>query len=427
MATGTVAVVGAGLAGLAATTELSRRGYRVELFERTRLLGGKATSFTVNGNEIDNGQHVFLACCSDWLDFVAQLGLSDQLYLQPRFEVLLLLKNGAPRRLRAARAPAPAHLLPVLLRYPGISLGGKTSLVAALRRVHRSIDPQSTFSQWLDEHHQDQATRRNFWEPFIVPALNARLDEVSAEAALFVIKTAFLDHASNGRIGYARVPLARVAARAAESAARVHLRTPVTGLSVDHGDVMGIQLEGGRRLDFDAVILAVPPAALRRLLGEPDRFGISGLGALQTRAIVDVHLWYEGLDFPFDFAAVLDSPIQWVFRKAPAYLVCSLSSADALVGWTEEELVHLAETELRAVLPQLRSRSVARAVATRDRDATFIPTPGIRRPGPATTVRNLAIAGAWTDTGWPATMESAVRSGRAAARLVAGSEVQRAA
>jgi uncharacterized protein with NAD-binding domain and iron-sulfur cluster len=193
------------------------------------------------------------------------------------------------------------------------------------------------------------------------------------------------------------------------------------------GQVAGVELDGGRPFPADAVVLAVPPPSLQRILVEPERFGVRGLENLHTRAIVDVHLWYEGMDFPFDFAALLDSPVQWVFRKGPGYLCCSLSSAETLASWGEEELIHLCDAEVRAVLPEIASVRLARGVATRDRDATIIPTPGIERPGPATSVKNLAIAGAWTDTGWPATMESAVRSGRAAARALATREVQRAA
>jgi squalene-associated FAD-dependent desaturase len=427
MAQGTVAVVGAGLAGLAATSELSKSGWRVEIFERSRLLGGKATSFVVDGQEIDNGQHIFLGCCSEWLDFVADLGLQDQLYLQPRLEVLLLKKGARPRRLGAGSFPAPLHLLPILLRYPSLGPAQKWSLAMAMLKARRIGDPGCSFAEWLDRHRQNEKTRRYFWNPFFIPALNAPLEEVSAEAGLFVLTTAFLDSPSNGRIGYARVPLAHIAAAAAARASEVHLRTSVTGLVATGGDIHGVLLEDGRSMAFDAVVLAVPPAALRRILGAPQTLGIAGLDRLRTRAIVDVHLWYDAFDFPFDFAAVLDSPVQWVFRKNAGYVCCSLSSADTLARWGERELVHLCQTELAAALPELRKARLRRGIATRDREATIVPEAGVRRPGAATDVPNLAIAGAWTDTGWPATMESAVRSGRVAARLVATSEVRHAA
>ena len=141
------------------------------------------------------------------------------------------------------------------------------------------------------------------------------------------------------------------------------------------------------------------------------------MDAFASRAIVDVHLWFEQ-KADLHFAALMRSPVQWVFEKQPGYLCCSLSAADTLVGWPEKELVELCHAELAAVWPRLRDLRLVRGAATRDPEATFVPAPGLRRPGAETARRNLAVAGAWTDTGWPATMESAVRSGRAAARAV---------
>jgi hypothetical protein len=145
---------------------------------------------------------------------------------------------------------------------------------------------------------------------------------------------------------------------------------------------------------------------------------VSGLEALRPQAIVDVHLWYAIPSLGLGFAAILDSPVQWVFEKDPGHLCCSLSAAQDLVGLPEDELRELCHRELSAVLEPLRGLRPQRALATRDPQATYLAPPGAKRPGPATAIPNLTIAGAWTDTGWPATMESAVRSGRAAARLL---------
>jgi hypothetical protein len=147
---------------------------------------------------------------------------------------------------------------------------------------------------------------------------------------------------------------------------------------------------------------------------------VDGLDRFQSRAIVDVHLWFDTPDAGLTFAAIIGSPVQWVFEKQPGYLCCSLSAADALVGRPESELVELCRGEIAAVWPRLASTRVVRGAVTRDPEATFVPAPGLRRPGAATSRSNLALAGAWTATGWPATMESAVRSGRAAADVLAG-------
>ncbi|HEX5501702.1 MAG TPA: hydroxysqualene dehydroxylase HpnE, partial [Thermomicrobiales bacterium] len=415
---GRVAVVGAGLAGLSAAVALRRRGYDVDLFERSRLLGGKATSYVVGGTEVDNGQHVYLGCCTAFVDFVASVGRADLLRLQERFEVLMLKRDAAPCRLRAADLPAPLHLLPALLGHRYLGWADRLQVAWAIVRSRLPSAPGETCAAWLARLGQGERARRYFWDPFLIPALNAPLERVGAEDARFVIATAFAGDQRAACIGLATEPLARIAEAAARQAGAVHPRTAVTGVLVEGDRVRGVRLGDGHEVAADAVVLAVPPRALARLLGEPARYGLAGVEDFRAEPIVDVHLWYDRDGFGFDFAALLDSPVQWVFRKAPGYLCGSLSAAGALVGRPEGELVALCDGELRAALPALAGARLVRGAATRDPEATFVPTPGLRRPGPATAYPNLAVAGAWTATGWPATMESAVRSGRAAAELI---------
>lgn len=410
-----VIVVGAGLAGLAAVCRLRDRDHEVVLVERSRLLGGKATSFTVDGVEVDNGQHVHLACCSEYLDFVDRLGMTESLWTQPVFDVTVLRSGARPSRLRASRGlPASMSLLPSFATYAPLDAAAKLQVIRGLRSVEEPADPGETFATWLRRHGQGIRAVSGFWELFLVPALNAELDEVSAADALFVVRTAFGD-VSGARIGWSRVPLARIAETAAARAGSVRLRTGVVSLIDDGRLVRGVRCAGGEEIEGDAVVLAVPPARLRTILGDTEGYGVSGLDRFRSRAIVDVHLWFAPPAAGLPFAAIIGSLVQWVFEKQPGYLCCSLSAADALVGRPESELVALCHAELAAAWPRLRTARLLRGAVTRDPEATFIPSPGLHRPAPGTTRDNLSIAGAWTATGWPATMESAVRSGRAAA------------
>ncbi len=413
-----VAVVGAGLAGLSAAMELAKRGWHVDIYERSRLLGGKATSFEVEGHEVDCGQHVVLACCTATLDLVGELGMRDSLYIQPRFEVTVLSRNRRPAQLHASGLPAPMHLMTGFAKYPHLTTIDRLLVGRALIAARVDSDPSGTMAAWLRRQRQSVRALRAFWEPFLVPALNAPLDRVSATMGLFVIRTAFLGDRDAARIAYLTVPLARLAEAAAARADAVHLRQAVVGVHHDGRRVTGVKLSGGAGAACDACVIAVPPRRLASILDDAPAFGVDGLEAFEAMPIVDVHLWYDRPVLGCDFAALLDLPVQWVFEKSPGYVCCSLSAAELQVGRPESELVELGRTALAAVLPSAARAHLLRGAATRDPDATFIPAPGVQRPGPTTKFSNLVIAGAWTDTGWPATIESAVLSGRTAANTL---------
>ncbi|MGH7912719.1 MAG: hydroxysqualene dehydroxylase HpnE [Candidatus Dormibacteraceae bacterium] len=413
-----VVVVGAGLAGLACARALQQAGHEVTIFERSRLIGGKATSFQAGEDEVDNGQHVFLGCFTAWRGLVEEVGMGGALHLPPRFEAVLLDPRGGRAHLRTWPLPPPLHLAPALLAHRLLGLGGRLRVAGAMGRAGRPAGPGETFDRWLRRQGQGPRERAAFWEPFLVPSLNAPLDQVDAESGLFVLRRAFLAGAGACRIGWSRVPLGRIAEAMAKGV-EVRVRRAVHGIAFDEHGVRGVRTAAGEQA-ADAVVLAVPPEAARRLL--PAAAGVPGMEEIRSQPIVDVHLWYdaERLELPWglDFAALVGSPVQWVFRKRPGYLCCSLSAASELVALPEPQLVERCHAELARVLPALRELRPRRGRATRDPAATFVPTPGLRRPGPETEVRGLYLAGAWTDTGWPATMESAVRSGGIAARAL---------
>ncbi|MBV8601486.1 MAG: FAD-dependent oxidoreductase [Candidatus Eremiobacteraeota bacterium] len=422
MAAPRVAVVGGGLAGLSAGHALKAAGWGVELFERTRLLGGRATSFAIGSGdlrrEVDNGQHVFLACCTAFIAFVERLGLRDELYLQERFDVVVA--RGARRsRLRAAPLPAPLHLAPSLLRYRHLPLGDRLRIAAALPRIRAALDSSEPFDRWLARHRQSEAAVRAFWRPFIVPALNAPLERIPTGEAAFVIVTAFLSEPGAARFGWSKIPLARIAEAAAATLDAVHRSTPVAAVEPGAHDVaLRVGSPLGERRSFDAAVLALTPHQLARL-------GFVSADDYEARAIVDIHLWHDCGALDFDFAALLDSPMQWIFQKEAGYLCCSLSAADALLTEQTATLAERGWDEVRAAFPALANARLLESAVTRNPSSTFLPKAGIRRPGVRTRFPNVTLAGAWLDTGWPDTMESAVRSGlQAASALEETAEVR---
>ncbi len=417
-----VAVVGGGLAGLAAALHLKEAGARVELFERSRLLGGRATSFEIEGVEVDNGQHVFLACCDEFVSFACRVGMGDELRLQDRFDARILSRDGRSGRLRAGLFPAPLHLLESFAVYPFLTLREKVSIARALARVTLSTSKGSgtpeTFEEWLQHNGQGAGERRAFWDPFFIPALNAPFDRVSASDALFVLQTAFLRDAGAARFGFSKVPLAHLAQAAAAKLDAVHTSTGIVGVEPSESGVILRLSKEEPAAAFDAVVLAVPPRQVARILGDPARYGVANLEAYEAYPIVDVHLWHDGGSIGLDFAAALESPLQWIFEKTPGYLCCSISAADRYLQMSTELLERLAWEEAQTFLPALRAATLTRSAVTRNPEATWLARLGAARTRQRTDHPAIAIAGAWTETGWPDTMESAVRSGRVAANLL---------
>jgi squalene-hopene/tetraprenyl-beta-curcumene cyclase len=420
-----VAVVGAGLAGLAAGLELKTAGSRVELFERNRLLGGRATSFEIDGTEVDNGQHVFLACCTEFIGFARRCGMDGQLRLQERFDARVLSRDGIAGRLRAGSLPAPFHLLSSFVVYPHLTAAGKLRIARALasvsfRHAHADTadDTGESFEAWLRRNGQTEETRRAFWDPFFIPALNAPFDRVSSDDALFVLRTAFLRDAGAARFGFSKVPLAHLAAAAAAELDAVHLSTAVISIEPNASAATSgvtLSLSKGDSVTFDAVVLAVPPRQVAKVLGDPQRYGVANLDAYDAYPIVDVHLWHDAGSAGVDFAAAIESPVQWIFEKAPGYLCCSMSAAEAYLNLPTAKLEALAWHEVQAFLPQLQDAKLTRSAVTRNPEATWLPRIGTPRTRQSTSHPAIAIAGAWTETEWPDTMESAIRSGQLAA------------
>jgi squalene-associated FAD-dependent desaturase len=432
--TGRVAVVGGGLAGITAALHCADAGCQVTLFEARAQLGGLTHSFRRGELHVDNGQHVFLRCCTAYLSLLHRLGVADQVTVQRRLAIPVRAPGAArPTWLRRDGWPAPLHLARSLLRYRPLSAAERVRFARAalaLRRVDLT-DPatdEQSFGTWLRRHGQSDRAIAALWELVGVATLNARADQCSLLLAATVFQEGLLTDAAAADIGWSLVPLRQLHGDPALACLRsagvqVRTRAPVRGIE-RRGDGWRIGTDGAGET-ADRVIVAVPPASAHRLLPAgalalpPD--WSPRLGCVP---IVNVHVVLDRpvLDEPF-FAGV-HTPVQWVFDRtaqsglaAGQYLALSLSAAEDLVGVPAAALRARLLPELAALLPGIRQAQVRDFFVTRERQATFRPAPGSAalRPPAVTAARGLFVAGAWTATGWPATMEGAVRSGAAAA------------
>ena len=410
-------VIGGGLAGLAAAVELADGGADVTLYEARSRLGGATFSFERNGLWLDNGQHVALRCCTAYLGFLRRIGSDALLPLQDRLRVPVLRVGKRPSAIFRVRLPAPLHLAPSLLTYAPLSLAERAAAVRAALALGK-LDPDDPaldderFGDWLRAQGQSPAAVAALWNLIALPTLNLPSDEASLAAAVKVFRTGLLDAADAADIGIPSAPFQRLHADPAVAA--IEARGGRVELGAEVGDPRALLGE------FDAVVLAVPHGVAAGLVPG----GESWLG-LGESPIVNVHVHYDRRVLEEPLAAALGSPVQFVFdRTVPSgategqLVAVSLSHAVDEIGASVAEVRERFVPALERLLAAARGAEVLDLAVTHEPRATFRAAPGARRlrPGPVTATRGLYLAGAWTDTGWPATMESAVRSGLAAAR-----------
>ena len=436
-----VAVIGGGLAGITAAIALAESGADVTLLEARPRLGGATCSFSRDGLTVDTGQHIFLGCCTAYRGLLDRLGMTEHSTLQNRFDVTILAPgaDGRPRkaRLRRTALPGPLHMLPGLGRYPFLSLAERAK-VARPALAMRFVDPADPaadtqrFGDWLARRGQSERTRRALWDLFSVSALNIAGDDASLALAAVVVKTGLLGKNNAADIGVPALPLGELhgdagATLLAKLGATVTLGAKATSIEPGEGGYR-VQLAQGDPLTADAVVLAVPhekaaPLIPAGALPEQTVAGWAGLGA---SPIVNVHVIYDRPVMDLPFVAAIDSPVQWVFDRTRIsgmdgpghqYLAISLSAADEYADTPAAQLREQFLPALAELFPAARDAQVAEFFVTRERRATFRQAPGsgALRPKAETLMPSLALAGAWTDTGWPDTMEGAVRSGLAAA------------
>jgi squalene-associated FAD-dependent desaturase len=442
-----VVVIGGGLAGISAAIALATAGHEVTLLEAKPRLGGATMSFNRDGLVVDTGQHIFLRCCTAYRGLLDRLGMSAHAPLQPRFDVTVVAP-GKRAVLKRRRVPAPLHMLPALLGYPFLNTPERLRLaLAALAFKRLNEADQETdeirLGDWLEAHGQDERTRRVLWDLFSVSSLNVPGDDASLALAAVVVKTGLLGDADAADIGVPTLPLGELHGTAAarllgKLGATVRLQAKVAGIEAAGEGGFRVRLAGsdaegdgaGKGLVADAVVLAVPHEQAAKLIpaGALPAETVGGWAGLGAAPIVNVHVIYDRKVMDVPFAAGVDSPVQWVFDRTRIsgmhargdngqYLAISLSAADEYADAPVAELREKFVPALAELFPAARDATVTEFFVTREKRATFRGVPGTAklRPKAATGLPGIVLAGSWTDTGWPDTMEGAVRSGLNAA------------
>ena len=443
-----VVVLGGGVAGIAVAVRLATTpdAPRVTLLEMRPRLGGRAGSAPAGRGRplLDNCQHVVMGCCTAILHLYKSLGVDDRIAWHDRYT--FVHGDGTVDRLAVGRLPAPLHLLGSMLRFKGLTWRDKLAIARAVAPVRRMTDPQlraanaESFATWLHRHRQSDGAIERFWQPAIVSACNESLERVAAGYGLKVLRDGFLADKAASRMGLPTVPLGELYARTtqllAESGGALRLGTTVKQIGYDAASqrVTGVTLNTGERLDADAVVSALPPEALRRVLhpamvnADPR---LARLGDFEVSPILGLHLWVRLPTPPAEadplppHVVLTGSPVHWFFDRGPdpsrgdraRHLHGVASAAAELLHRPNRELIHLAMNELRRFVPGYAGAELLDGRVIKERRATFAALPGVDALRPATggAIGNLMLAGDWCDTGWPATMEGAARSGFAAA------------
>lgn len=437
-----VVIVGGGLAGLAAAAALVGRGLQITLLESRPRLGGRAGSFTdpATGELVDNCQHVSMACCTNLADFCGRVGTRDLFRRVPG--VVFLSPEGRVSTLKAGPLPAPFHLAGSFLRANYLTFAEKMRVAYGLARLRfdRTGREDEPFADWLLRHGQTPRTVDRYWGTVLISALNERLEQMDLGHARKVFLDGFLRNKEGFAMELPLVPLGelygtRLETWLREKGVEVRLTTGVRSVDVDdEGAVSGLSLRNGERIDADFVLLAVPFDRVRSFFAADALAqlpSLEGVEEMRSSPITGVHLWFDREVCPLEHAVTVGRTVQWVFnhtkiqgREAPEgggqYLQLVISAAYDLVSMTKEQILSLAMADLAALWPAACEAKLLRWWVVTEHGATFAVRPGVDaiRPRQRTPIEGLFLSGDWTSTGWPATMEGAVRAGYLAAEGV---------
>jgi squalene-associated FAD-dependent desaturase len=423
-----VNIVGGGLAGLAAAAALGSAGFDVEVFEARAFLGGRATSFPVKPGDdeaelIDNCQHVLLRCCINLLDFYNRLGVADRIRFYREFT--FLEPGGRRSTLRRGPLPAPLHLSGSFLRMRCLGAADKLAIgramLALMRERSRRKDlDQITMLDWLREKNQPARAIERFWRQVLVSAINEELDRMAAQHGFQVFWLGMLARPESYEMGIPDVPLRELYTSDSWTRignVRIHARTSAERVVFRGGVACGVQTDGSPRT-ADYYICAVPFERLGVLAPELE----IDTTRFEHSPITGIHIWFDRPVTDLPHAALLDRTIQWMFNKDHGrYVQFVVSASRSLSEMGRAEVIELALSEAAEFFPAVRQAKVEQAQVIKEIRATYSAHPGMEalRPNASTRVPNVFLAGDWTRSGWPATMEGAVRSGYLAAEAVA--------
>jgi len=421
-----VIVIGGGLAGLASAAALAGAGHTVRVLESRRFLGGRATSYEIGAGEdaetIDNCQHILLRCCVNLLDFYRRLGVENQIHFYPDF---IFIEPGGHRSvLRSGLLPAPAHFTESFLSLKFLNLAEKIAVMRGVLAIQRQYKRRTdldriTMLDWLKEQRQPPRAIERFWRQVLVSAINEELDRMAALHGFQVFRLGFLGLKNSYEMGVPAVPLGqlyRTEAWRKVGLASIQTSSSVERIVLEGEAVRGITTAQGE-LRADYYVCALP---FERVGAVAPELGLD-LAGFEHSPITGIHLWFDRPVTDLPHATLLDRTIQWMFNKGEGRAVQLVVSASrGLVEMPRAEVIALALRELAEFFPEVRLAKLEKAHVVKELRATFSARPGLEslRPGSRTNVRNLFLAGDWTRSGWPATMEGAVRSGYLAAEAV---------
>jgi squalene-associated FAD-dependent desaturase len=430
------------LAGLAAACALAEAGFRVSLFERRPYLGGRASSYQHpgTGEIVDNCQHVLLGCCTNLLDFYRRAGVESKIRW---YEKLNFLEPGGRVSVIAPSfLPAPLHTALAFLRARCLNFRDKLAISRAMAALAPSIpaDHGESFLDWLQRHGQTPQAIERFWRTILVSALNEDLDRISVRYAAQVVRESFLKSEAAGRIGIPTVPLTELYSSAGDYIrardGEINFRASVELFRAGTSEI-SVTVKGQEQ-KFDYLVLAVPFDVLGRLLPDTPSAATlaTALGQFSSSPITGIHLWFDRQISDLDHAVLLDRTVQWMFHKSQllasrsheardnangSYVELVVSRSRRLVEKSKTEIVDMAVKEAQEFFPAAREAKLLKSTVIKEINATYSPRPGIDqyRPQSETAWPRVFLAGDWTATGWPATMEGAVRSGYLAAEALA--------